>query len=137
MSKRNCYPRFIWRIPDELLALQLPNIFNVLSPCVVRITLLCLPLYSTSTNGMSNPPAMLIGFSKPLSLLSLATLKPLSCFACFRLSLYYAWLRNYWDLTLKLYQNNDLHHRIFLIFQDIRLLIHGALSLGLLSMAAS
>jgi hypothetical protein len=34
--------------------------------------LLCLPLYSTSTYGSSNPPAMLIGFSKPLSLLCLA-----------------------------------------------------------------
>jgi hypothetical protein len=59
-------------LDNSQLNFHSPNIFNVLSPCVVRITLLCLPLYSTSTSGLSNPPATLIGFSKPLSLLCLA-----------------------------------------------------------------
>jgi hypothetical protein len=51
-----------------------PNIFNVLSPCVINITLPCLPLYSTSTRGLSKPPAMLIGFNNPFNLLCLAAI---------------------------------------------------------------
>jgi hypothetical protein len=38
---------------EELTTVGGPNIFNVLCPWLVMMTLLCLPLYCTSTSGLS------------------------------------------------------------------------------------
>jgi hypothetical protein len=53
----------------------------------VRITLLCLPLYSTSTKGLSDKPIMLIGFNNPFILLCLAALDRFSLITPFSSSL--------------------------------------------------